>query len=108
MFGELFASAKSGGADIHAISRLTDRIGALDTFGMRQVALIAIALNLRARLIYSMKYTIPLGWVEGTTYFGFHPAGVVVFYERRSSQKKGTDKPKVAELEKRWSFELTI
>ncbi|KAG1908744.1 uncharacterized protein F5891DRAFT_25933 [Suillus fuscotomentosus] len=28
VFDELFASAKAGGADIHAISRLTDRIGA--------------------------------------------------------------------------------
>jgi hypothetical protein len=55
-----------------------------------------------------MKQTIPLEWVEGTTYFGFHPAGVVVFYGRRSSQKKGTDKPKVPELESRWSFELRI
>jgi hypothetical protein len=91
MFGKLFASAKAGGADIHAISWLTDRIGALDTIGMRQVALIAITLNLQAGLVYSMKYTIPLGWVEGTTYFGFHLAGVIVFNERRSSQKKGTD-----------------
>jgi hypothetical protein len=53
VFGELFASAKAGGADIHAISWLTDRIGALDTSGMRQVALTAITLNLQARLVYS-------------------------------------------------------
>lgn len=53
VFGELFTSAKTGGADIHAISRLTDRIGALDTSRMGQVALTAITLNLQAGLVYS-------------------------------------------------------
>jgi hypothetical protein len=44
-----------------------------------------------------------LEWVEETTYFGFHPVGVVAFYGRQSSQKKWTGKLKVPgpELERR-------
>ncbi|KAG2741710.1 hypothetical protein P692DRAFT_201810160 [Suillus brevipes Sb2] len=97
-----FASAKAGGADIYAISWLKGRIGALDTSGTRQVTLTAIALNLQAGLVYSCT-TIPLGWVEGTTYFGFHPAGVVVFYEtiipdERDGQAQGSGARKTMEL----------
>jgi hypothetical protein len=56
MVGELLASAKARRADIDAISVITNGISALDTSGMRQVALAAITLNLQARLVYGQLW----------------------------------------------------